>query len=156
MGTRRALDQLLKPKIDRVWPSLGTQIQNEIPSSLEFRSKTLSNLDCDLSSASAVEICSRCIFGSSRWSAWLRSYCRKSGASGHQQPPTPTKGSERRRSRHYVGCVATWTMGHELFLTQFEVGESISAIPSIIRGDPGSYIAISNHLKKGTYVISLF
>ena len=28
-------------------------------------------------------------------------------------------------------------MGHELFLTQFEVGESISAIPSIIRGDPG-------------------
>ena len=27
-----------------------------------------------------------------------------------------------------------WTMGHELFLTQFEAGESISAIPRRIRG----------------------
>ena len=26
-----------------------------------------------------------------------------------------------------------WTMGHELFLTQFEAGESISAIPRRIR-----------------------
>ena len=111
---------------------LGTRKRNEMSSGPERRSKTFCNLNGDLSSASAVESCCRCIFGSSRWSAWLQSYCCESGASGHEQPPTRTKGSERRRSRHYVGCVATWTMGHELFLTQFEVGESISAIPSII------------------------